>query len=84
MNQYLHEAYECLITKLKENIDELNAKMDERYCADNTAISMLLDFVLEHHGPQVTRTLAEEIDEAGGYEVADYLRDKMEEKGIEP
>jgi hypothetical protein len=45
---------------------------------------MLLDFVLEHHGPQVTRTLAEEIDEAGGYEVADYLRDKMEEKGLEP
>ena len=84
MNQYLHEAYECLVTKLKETIKELTNKMDERYCADSTAISMLLDFVLEHHGPQVARKLAEEIDEAGGYEVADYLRDKIEEKGLEP
>jgi len=43
MNQYMHEAYECLVTKLKGTIKELTNKMDERYCADNTAISMLLD-----------------------------------------
>ena len=80
---YMNEAYDCLIAKLKKELFETEKKMDDMYMQDNTAISMLLDFILADHGATITMKLAQRIENSGGKGIVAFVEDKIGELGLE-
>lgn len=80
---YMNEAYDCLIAKLKKELFETEKKMDDMYMQDNTAISMLLDFILADHGATITMKLAQRIENSGGKGIVAFVEDKIGEMGLE-
>lgn len=80
---YMNEAYDCLIAKLKKELFETEKKMDDMYMQDNTAISMLLDFILADHGATITMKLAERIENSGGKGIVQFVEDKIQDMGLE-
>ena len=80
---YMNEAYDCLIAKLKKDLFETEKKMDDMYMQDNTAISMLLDFILADHGATITMKLAQRIEDSGGKGIVQFVEDKIQDMGLE-
>lgn len=80
---YMNEAYECLVGKLKKQLSETEKKMDEMYMEDNTAISMLLDWILEDQGATIARKLAQRIEDSGGKGIVAFVEDKIADMGLE-
>ena len=80
---YMNEAYDCLIDKLKKELFETGKQMDEMYMQDNTAISMLLDFILADHGATITMKLAQRIENSGGKGIVAFVEDKIGDLGLD-
>lgn len=80
---YMNEAYDCLIAKLKKELFETEKKMDDMYMEDNTAISMLLDWILEDQGATIARKLAQRIEDSGGKGIVQFVEDKIQDMGLE-
>ena len=81
--KHMQEAYECLISKLKRQLFETEKKMDEMYMQDNTAISMLLDWILEDQGATIARKLAQRIEDSGGKGIVEFVEDKISDMELE-
>jgi len=75
----MQQAYEALIDNLEEEIEDLQEKRG----SDNTAIGILLDFVLDRHGAKVTKELAETIEKEGGTGIVDFVADKCYLRGLD-
>lgn len=75
----MNRAYEALIDRLDEEIDELNKRFD----GEILAVDLLLDFILDHHGAKVTKELAQAIEKKGGKDIVDFVNDKCYERGLD-
>ena len=83
MNQYLHEAYEALVEKLKKQVEETTRQMDEVYCREAETISLLLDFIIEKHGRAIALGLAHAAEDKGGKHVVSFVKDKCHDLGLD-
>ena len=60
--EYMSEAYEALIAKLKEDNKDLRAELDEALFSDVDTIRCLWDFIAARHSPKDCLELAKQID----------------------
>ena len=72
--EYMSEAYEALIKKLKEDLKDLSAQYEEQTGADNTAIMELLEFIYTHHGEEKTIELAKMIEAKGAVHLTSHVK----------
>lgn len=75
----MNRAYEALIEKLDEEIEELQEEKGH----ESHAISVLLQFIIEKHGRDVSIKLAETIEKDGAEGLVDLVNDKCYFLGID-
>jgi len=75
----MQQAYEALLDNLEEEMEHLQEKID----SEIIAIDLLLEFILDHHGPKVTKELAAAIEKKGGKDLVDFVGDKCYERGLD-
>ncbi len=66
--EYMQQAYEALVVKLKDELEEARKSADRQMFKAMAAEEILMDFIAKNQGKKVLMELAKEIDKKHGEE----------------